>query len=142
MLNLYSGNVTLDANGGAIVQLPEWFGALNKDFRYQLTAIGAAAPSLYISQEIQNNSFRIAGGKPGLKVSWQVAGVRQDAWEKAHPMVVEVDKPKNERGYYLNPDLYGAPEEKGMDWARHPELMKRIKAERAKQAERAKSKRP
>jgi hypothetical protein len=31
-----------------------WFGALNKDFRYQLTAIGAPGPNLHIAEEISD----------------------------------------------------------------------------------------
>lgn len=42
-----------------------------------------------------------------VKVSWQVTGVRQDAYAKAHPLVVEQDKPVAERGYYLHPELFG-----------------------------------
>jgi trimeric autotransporter adhesin len=133
VLNLYSGNATLDASGEATVQLPDWFQALNRDFRYQLTAIGGAAPNLHIAQKIENNSFKVAGGSVGLEVSWQVTGVRQDAWEKAHPMVVEVQKPKRERGYYINPELYGAPPERNMDWARNPQVMKRLRSLQQKQ---------
>jgi hypothetical protein len=133
VLNLYTGNVTLGPDGTAVVQLPEWFDALNKDFRYQLTAIGGPGPGLHIAQEIQDRSFRIAGGQSGMKVSWQVTGVRQDAWEKAHPMAVEMAKPPNERGYYINPDLFGEPPEKAIDWARHPQLMKRMKDTQEKQ---------
>lgn len=133
VLNLYSGNVALDANGEATVQLPLWFEALNRDFRYQLTAIGSAAPNMHVAQEIQNHSFRIAGGAAGIKVSWQVTGIRQDAWEKAHPMEVEVQKPQRERGYYINPELFGAPAEKNMDWARIPQVMKRIQDIKEKQ---------
>jgi trimeric autotransporter adhesin len=136
VLNLYSGNTVLDANGETNVQLPDWFEALNRDFRYQLTAIGAAAPNLHIAQEIQNRSFKIAGGPANTKVSWQVTGVRQDAWEKAHPMAVEVAKPARERGYYLNPELFGAPPERSMEWARNPRLMKRLKDLQEKQAKR------
>jgi len=134
VLDFYSGNTTLDANGQATVQLPNWFEALNRDFRYQLTAIGAAAPGLHIAQEIQNHSFRIAGGAAAMKVSWQVTAVRQDAWEKAHPMVVEVQKPPTERGYYINPELFGAPPEKSLAWARNPQLMKRLKDLQEKQS--------
>jgi hypothetical protein len=94
MKNLYDGIATLDAHGEAVVQLPAWFGALNKDFRYQLTAIGAPAPGLYIAREIANNRFSIAGGLAGLKVSWLVSGVRQDEWAKSHPMQVEQPKPR------------------------------------------------
>ncbi len=107
VLNLYSGNATLDDSGAAVVQLPDWFEAINKDFRYQLTNIGAFAP-VYIAEEVSGGRFKIAGGKPGAKVSWQVTGVRNDAWEKAYPMVVEADKGAD-RGHYLTPELYGAP---------------------------------
>jgi hypothetical protein len=70
MKNVYDGVVELDANGEAWVELPAWFEALNKDFRYQLTPIGAPGPNLYIAQEVQDNRFQIAGGTPGMKVSW------------------------------------------------------------------------
>jgi hypothetical protein len=109
VLNLYSGNVALDASGEAVVKLPDWFEIINKDFRYQLTSIGAPGRDLYIAEEVSGGRFKIAGGKPGGKVSWQVSGVRNDAWEKAHPMVVEADKGA-QRGQYLTPELYGAPE--------------------------------
>jgi len=120
--------VRLDSGGEAIVELPEWFGALNKDFRYLLTPIGAPAPALYIAEEIAGNRFKIAGGAPGMKVSWQVTGIRQDSWANAHRIPVEEDKPEQERGYYLHPNLYGAPEDKGIEWARHPGLMRQIKS--------------
>jgi hypothetical protein len=125
MMNIYNGNVVLDANGEAVVGLPDWFGALNRDFRYQLTCIGGFAP-VYIAEEISNNQFKIAGGKSGMKVSWQVTGIRQDAWANAHRIPVEEEKSEREHGYYIHPELYGAPEEKSIAWARHPE-MKRMK---------------
>jgi hypothetical protein len=109
VLNHYSGNAMLDASGEAVVQFPEWFEAINKDFRYQLTAIGAPGRDLYVAEEVSEGHFKIAGGKPGGKVSWQVEGVRNDAWEQAHPMEVEADKGAD-RGHYLTPELYGAPE--------------------------------
>jgi hypothetical protein len=109
VLNLYSGNVVLDGSGEAVVQLPDWFEVINKDFRYQLTPIGAPGRDLYVAEEVSGGHFKIAGGKPNGKVSWQVSGVRNDAWEKAHPMVVEADKGAK-RGQYLTPELYGAPE--------------------------------
>ena len=78
MMNVYNGNVILNPDGEAIVELPEWFEALNKDFRYQLTCIGGFAP-VFFAEEISNNRFKIAGGKSGMKVSWQVTGIRKDA---------------------------------------------------------------
>src|ERR1700722_6357459 len=114
MMNIYNGNVVLDARGRAAIQMPEWFDALNRDFRYQLTAIGAPGPRLYIAQEIRDNCFQIAGGKPGMKVSWMVTGIRHDAWANAHRIPVEEEKPANEQGHYLHPELFGALPEKGI----------------------------
>ena len=54
MKNVYDGVVVLDNKGKAEIELPDWFGILNKDFRYQLTAIGAPGPNLYIAEEISD----------------------------------------------------------------------------------------
>jgi len=109
MMNIYTGNAILDNAGEVVVSLPEWFEAVNTDFRYQLTAIGAPSPGLYIAQKIVGNRFVIAGGTPGVEVSWQVTGARHDAYAQAHPLVVEVSKSKKERGHYLHPEAFGAP---------------------------------
>lgn len=109
MINIYSGNVMLDERGEAVIALPDWFQALNKDFRYQLTALGAPGPSLYIAEKVHNNHFKIGGGAPGMEVSWQITGVRHDPWAKAHPLHVEQEKQGIERGRYLNPELFGQP---------------------------------
>src|SRR5918912_4108668 len=126
----YDGVVALDNKGEAEIQLPDWFGALNKDFRYQLTPIGAPGPNLYIAEEISdgvtnysnsgnssnnnNSRFKIAGGTSGMKVSWQVTGIRKDPWANAHRVQVEEDKPDKERKTYIYPDLYGQPAENGI----------------------------
>jgi hypothetical protein len=114
MMNIYNGNAVLDAHGRAVIQMPKWFDALNRDFRYQLTAIGAPGPRLYIAAEMHDNRFQIAGGKPGMKVSWMVTGIRHDAWADAHRIPVEEEKPANEQGHYLSPELFGAPPEKAI----------------------------
>ena len=131
MMNIYSGNVVLGPAGQAVVTLPGWFEAENTDFRYQLTPIGAPGPGLYIASEIADHRFTIAGGSPGMKVSWQVMGIRQDAYAKSHPLVVEEEKPEELRGYYIHPQLFGQPEEKQVDWARRPAVMKLVKERRA-----------
>jgi hypothetical protein len=131
MKNVYDGVATLDDKGEAVVELPEWFEALNQDFRYQLTPIGGPAPNLYIAKKIAQNRFKIAGGTSGLEVSWQVTGIRHDAWANAHRIPVETDKPGAEQGHYLHPELYGASEEKGMSWAHHPEQMEKMKEGKA-----------
>jgi hypothetical protein len=104
MVNIYCGNIITDETGTATVQLPNYFEVLNCDFRYQLTVIGQFAEAI-IADEIANNRFVIKTSKPHVKVSWQVAGVRQDAYAKAHPVVVERDKPSAEKGRYLQPSL-------------------------------------
>jgi hypothetical protein len=105
MMNVYNGTVALDAEGQAIVELPSYFEALNRDFRYQLTCIGAFAP-VFIADEVQDNRFRIAGGTPGLRVSWQVTGIRHDAYAEQNRMEVEVDKAPEDRGTYLHPEAF------------------------------------
>jgi hypothetical protein len=117
MLSLYTGNVLLDAHGQATVVLPAWFEALNRDFRYQLTAVGGPAPSLHIAAEIADHRFTIAGGQPGMKVSWQVTGVRHDPYAQQHRIPVEEWKPVAERGKYLHPQAYGKPAEMGVHYA-------------------------
>jgi hypothetical protein len=132
MMNIYTGNVTTDSQGQATVQLPEWFEVLNTDFRYQLTVIGQFAQAI-VAREIENNQFEVRTSAPNVKVSWQVTGVRQDAYAKANPLVVEQEKEERLRGYYIHPDLYGAPPEKQIEWARHPQMMKKMQEIRAKQ---------
>lgn len=128
MMNIYNGVAFVDGSGTVVVELPDWFEVLNQDFRYQLTAIGAPQPHLYIAQEIMNNRFVIAGGVPGAKVSWQVTGIRHDPYAEAHRIPVEQEKSKRERGFYLHPELYNQPSNKSVDWARNPHLMQQILA--------------
>jgi hypothetical protein len=103
MKDLYDGLAVLDKHGEAWVTMPDWFQALNRDFRYQLTAIGAPGPKLYIAQEVSGNRFKIAGGKRGMKVSWMVTGIRQDAWAADNRTQVEQDKRGAEIGAYYHP---------------------------------------
>ena len=116
MKNIYDGTVALDAQGAATVRLPAYFEALNRDFRYQLTAVGAPGLGLYVAEEIRGNRFRIAGGTPGARVSWQVTGIRQDKSALKHPLVPEVAKEPTNRGKYLTPSAYGLPESRGIGY--------------------------
>jgi len=106
MLNVYNGNVTTDAQGKSWVYLPEWFQALNRDFRYQLTVIGQFAQAI-VATEIRDNKFSIQTDKPFTKVSWQVTGIRHDRYAQTYPLQVEEQKPPSERGTFLHPELYG-----------------------------------
>lgn len=125
MMNIYNGNVTLDTNGEATVELPEYFGSLNKDFRYQLTAVGTPAPNLYIAERIDNNRFSIAGGEPFMEVSWQVTGIRNDAYAKSNPIQNEIDKPDRERGLYLHPESFGLEESMQIHYEQNKEVEER-----------------
>ncbi len=102
-----SGNVVLNGEGGAIVELPAGFESEHIDFRYKLTPIGAPAPALFIAAEIADNAFRIAGGPPGLKVSWRVEATRDDAYVRANAAPAESDKSIEDRGRFLAPELFG-----------------------------------
>ncbi len=130
MMNVYNGNVVTDAKGEAVVTLPDYFQALNRDFRYQLTPIGQFAQAI-VAKEVENNRFVIQTDKPSVKVSWQVTGIRQDAYAQSHPIVVESEKPEAEKGYYLNPVELGQPASTSVNWVRRPELMKQREAEKA-----------
>jgi hypothetical protein len=121
MMNIYNGNVILDEVGEAWVELPDWFEALNRDFRYQLTCIGGYA-SVYVAEEISANRFKIGGGIPGLKISWHVTGIRKDPYAESHRVSVVQDKPDGEKGFYLHPEAYGKPREMGVGMIRNAEL--------------------
>ena len=90
--NLYDGVATLDENGEAIIELPDYFEALNKEFRYQFFPHYEPMPDLYVKQEVSGNRFVIAGGSPGGEISWQVTGVRHDPYILANPVINEVEK--------------------------------------------------
>jgi len=108
MMNIYTGNITTGADGLATVQLPDWFEALNKDFRYQLTVIGQFAQAI-VASEISHHHFSIRTDKPNVKVSWQVTGVRHDAYAMTNSIPVEVEKASADRGHYLYPEAFGQP---------------------------------
>ena len=97
-----------------MVTLPEYFAALNRNFRYQLTVIGQFAQAI-VGDEIANHRFTIKADKPRVKVSWQVTGIRQDAWANKHRIKVEEAKPEPDRGCFLHPGLYDQPEERHVE---------------------------
>jgi hypothetical protein len=66
-----AGNVVLDAEGEATVEIPVFL--IGSELRYQLTCIGGFAP-VYVAEKASAGVFTIAGGEPGMEVSWQVVG--------------------------------------------------------------------
>jgi hypothetical protein len=135
MMNIYNGNVTTNQNGMAVVELPDYFDSLNRDFRYQLTVVGQFAQAI-VAEEVKNNRFTIQTSAPGVKVSWQVTGIRQDSWANKNRIRVEELKSETERGHYLHPEAFDQPEERSIASSQHPERMRELKQRRL-QAEQA-----
>ena len=113
MMNVYNGNIITDANGRAEVILPDYFEALNRDFRYQLTVIGEFAQAI-IAEKISENRFTIRTDKPDVEVSWQVTGIRKDPWAGENRIVVEEKKNNDLQGHYLYPELYDNSENRSV----------------------------
>ena len=113
MKNIYDGTVMTDAHGFATVSMPAWFEALNRDFRYQLTTINSFSRAT-IAVELKDGKFRIRTTQPHVKVSWQVTGIRHDAYADAHRIPTEEEKVGDEHGKYLHPELFGAGPEKAI----------------------------
>jgi len=129
MMNIYNGNIVLNADGEATVHLPNWFTALNKDYRYQLTCIGGFA-QVYIAEKIANNKFKIAGGLKNLEVSWMVTGIRDDAYAKKYRTPVEEEKTAREKGYYLQPEAFEVPYQKSLEYLKRINKLEIEKVER------------
>ena len=108
-MDIYDGIAALDTNGQATIELPDYFDALNDDVQYQVKPIGQPMPDLHISQQEKNDKFGVAGGVTGGKISWQITGVRHDAYILAHPIVPVVEKGPGQlvsKGQYLYPAGY------------------------------------
>ncbi len=115
MMNIYNGNIVTDSKGFATVEMPDYFEALNSDFRYQLTVIGQFAQAI-VAEEVNGRHFVIQTDKPSVKVSWLVTGIRKDAFANANRISVEVEKSPDQRGKYAHPAAYGLPLERSIDW--------------------------
>lgn len=123
MMNIYNGNVITDADGNAVVTMPDYFEVLNKDFRYQLTVIGTFAQAI-ISEKITGNRFSIKTDRPNVEVSWMVTGVRQDKFANAHRIIPEVEKEAAFKGHYLHAAEWNMPAEKSIDYLTQPKSVR------------------
>ncbi len=112
MKNIYDGVVTTDERGYATVELPDWFEALNRDFRYQVTVLDEEDGETFVQAKVvkgvSSNRFTLRTSSPNARVSWQLTGIRKDAWAEANRIPVEQDKPEGQRGKYLYPEAYGS----------------------------------
>ena len=117
MMNIYNGNITTDGNGYATITLPDYFEALNRDFRYQLTVINEADTGEFlwaqVVKKVSGNQFTLRTSRGNLEVSWQVTGIRQDAWAQKNRIPNSVDKPAAEKGKLLHPEAFEKTAENG-----------------------------
>jgi hypothetical protein len=122
--NAYNGSVTTDSNGEAWVQLPDYFGAINKDFEYQLTVVDDTDSDQFVmakvAREIRENKFKIRTSQPRVRVSWEVKAKRNDLYVRKYGAPVEVQKNEFERGKYQHPELYGKPKEMALNYRPAP----------------------
>jgi hypothetical protein len=91
MLNIYRGSAVLDGSGRAVVTLPDYFDALNRNPQVVLTGIGNS--DVYLVEEVSGNRFTI-GGKPGTKVNWIATGERKDVSAEITRRLMPVEQPK------------------------------------------------
>ncbi len=116
MMNIYNGNIMTDASGKATVQLPDYFEALNMEYRYQLTVIGSFAQAI-VNKEVAGNKFEIATSTPNVKVSWQVTGVRHDAYANQNRIPNTVEKDAKNKGTYVHPKAFNKPVSMGENYS-------------------------
>jgi hypothetical protein len=111
--NLYRGVVTTDASGRAVVHLPDYFEAANKDFSYYLQPIGTFA-QVIVEEEVRNSEFIIRTDKPNVKVSWMVLATRNDPYVRYFWKPTVIEKSPEQRGKYLVPQVYGKDDSYGI----------------------------
>jgi hypothetical protein len=74
----------------------------------------AGAAIKVVASEVSDNTFVIKTDKPEVKVSWQVTGIRHDAFAEEHRIIPETSKTGDEIGTYQHPLEHGQPKSKGM----------------------------
>lgn len=117
-INAYSGVVRTDGSGYAWVELPDYVEAINKDYRYQLTVLDDTDNDGFvlakISKKLRDGRFQIRTSAPGIEVSWEIKGTRNDRFVQEYGAPIEVEKPKDWQGLFLMPQLYGQPAERAI----------------------------
>jgi hypothetical protein len=101
------GNFAADGNDALNDALNH---ALKRDFRHQLTVVGQFAQAI-VSEKVKGSRVTTQTDKPSVEVSWQVTGIRQDAWAEKNRIANTVDKVGAEKGTLLHPEAFGRPAE-------------------------------
>jgi len=83
-MKVNNGNITTDASWEATIELPAYFEALNRDYRYQLTVIDGQFALAVIADKINKNRFKAKTDLPFVEVSWQVTGIRSDPYVESN----------------------------------------------------------
>lgn len=117
VLNVYRGRITTNDQGFAEITLPAYFWHVNTEPTYYLTPIGAGV-RVWVEQEPtpDNPKLIIRSEQGHVQVAWMIVARRNDPYLRAHPVEAEPLKPPAFQGYYLHPELYGAPPEKRIGW--------------------------
>jgi hypothetical protein len=72
----YSGEVWTDADGRAVITLPNFVRSHRAGFDYQLTPVGADCGAR-VTEEIANGRLAISTDRPHVKVAWRVTPLRE-----------------------------------------------------------------
>ncbi len=91
MVLIYRGSVKIGADGMAVVHLPEYYDALNKNPLIQLTGVGTS--NVYIVENVNGNSF-IIGGNVDTEVHWTVTAERTDQSAEITKIIMPVEQLK------------------------------------------------
>lgn len=114
---IYRGKVKLNENGEAIVEMPSYFKSLTKEDKatVQITCVGRPFGIGY-EWNSDYNSF-VVYGDAQREISWMVMADRDDPYMQNNrtPVVIKKDGSFKgiKAGYYLDPESYGQPKEKG-----------------------------
>ena len=119
-LLIYRGKAKLNANGEAIVEMPDYFKALTKEEEASIHLTPVGRP--FLTGAEWNNDFSgiIIYGDPNRNVFWEVLADRDDPVIHELGRPVEVEKGGEntlcEKGKLLYPEAYGYPESMGRDY--------------------------
>ena len=109
MMNVYNGNVGLDANGEAWVDAPRVVRGTQSSCRYQLTALGAPGPISTWRRRCRVTSWGYRQS-PAAACRGRSRVFGRTPGRTHHRIAVDEDKPASERGSFLHPKEHGQPD--------------------------------
>ncbi len=91
MVLIYRGEAKIGKDGKAVVHLPDYFDALNKN--PQIVVSGVGTYEVFVESGEKDNRFVIAG-KPEAQVNWIVTAERKDPSAEITKILLPVEQPK------------------------------------------------